>query len=268
MLFYDLFNNKDFNYLAFTDKFWLSRCYYVLTENWKKEKKLLKISWNSVKLTHAIFELYFMKSWKWTVSSNSERENESLSVISCELLLQKQLHIHFSILLLPKVRPRTNFKKFLWLFFSSPSSKRSSDEKVQGRENSSTSSWETLRRATLHPSNLEPSTSSEANNQTDFFQPSPVGFRKKKIVLSFQRKKELGILPRQKRTLGKRNMKRNVFFELHCNLVYAHIFVITIYFSESRVELLLTNFSPVIQPSFTRWKWNMDKNFVLKFHLP
>ena len=228
MLFYDLFNHKDFNCLAFTDKFWLSRCYFVLTEKWKKEKKLLKIYlWNFVKLTHAIFELYFMKSWKWTVSSNSERENESLSVISCKLLLQKQLHIHFSNLLLPKVRPRTNFKKFLWLYFSSPSSKRSSDEKDQGRETSSTSSWETLRRATLHPSNLEPSTSSEANNQTDFFQQSPVGFRKKKIVLSFQRKKELGILPRQKRVLGKRN-KKNVFFELHCNLVYAHIFVITI----------------------------------------
>ena len=161
-----------------------------------------------MKLTQEIFELYFMKSWKWTVSSNSEREHESLSVISCELLPQKQLHIHFSNLLLPKVRPRTNFKKFLWLYFSSPSSKRSSDEKDQGRENSSTSSWETLRRATLHPSNLEPSTSSEANNQTDFFQQSPLGFRKKKIVLSFQRKKELGILPRQKRTLGKRNMKR------------------------------------------------------------
>ena len=44
VLFYDLFDNKEFNILAFTENFWLSRYYFVLTEKWKKEKKLLKIN--------------------------------------------------------------------------------------------------------------------------------------------------------------------------------------------------------------------------------
>ena len=54
-----------------------------------------------------------------------------------------------------------------------------------------------------------------------------VGFRKKKIV------------PRQKRTLGKRNMKKkkNVLFELHCNLsphfcnyyLFSYVYVFSLY---------------------------------------